>query len=729
MPKSTDRLQKFRNMQPAALREAGRPFLVLLPLSLAAWCSITYAIGLGQVNVVSRLGQPLLLELPVHGLEDPQNAARCVKADIGSLDGSVFIPVRTLLLTKGEDSLLQIRSTKTVNEPILSVMVSMGCDSPVRREYQVLMDMPQGSEAIAGASQAELAMPRNDKQLAAAARVAPEEGARVRQTASREDMRRERAPREKRRMTAKASHERARDAGTAAPIAILPVFAPFGLRLSTTLSVIPADIPASQENVAAQAPASASVAAASASASTQAIQATTASQAIQATPQPPQVSASRSAASVPALATTEPALRESNQNLLHWVQGLAAALAASFGGLLWMNRKMRRERELLEAEFDAHLFDDIEDGEEGREEDVQGESFAEPAILRPEPLQVENQQDAVNEVDAQRAVLGTAAPAAPDWLSLADDANSLSSASVAEQGGADNGQKRGFKNELLNLTSPEEISDLIELAETWLALNRPKAVIEILGPLNHVETPRSPLPWLYLMNAYRQVGDRASFDDLRLRTMESFNVDVPDWSSRHAVVSYPGNCLTDFPHITERIIALWNTPEVVPYLESLLPDDRKGIRQGFPLAVYQDILGLIHLASAPDREIAESGVPDDVMEIIHRKHPDSEAGTKEPLAFADFELDDPGPSPDAAVADVAGQALSSQQLADAGTSALMASGTREPLSLEPLPLTLEPLDLGPAEQAPAMEKMEKPEEPKAEPSLPKAEVTYIGRRA
>jgi hypothetical protein len=40
---------------------------------------------------------------------------------------------------------------------------------------------------------------------------------------------------------------------------------------------------------------------------------------------------------------------------------------------------------------------------------------------------------------------------------------------------------------------------------------------------------------------------------------------------------------------------------VVPYLKSLLRDDRNGTRHGFDLPVYRDILQLIALATDPDR--------------------------------------------------------------------------------------------------------------------------------
>jgi pilus assembly protein FimV len=46
----------------------------------------------------------------------------------------------------------------------------------------------------------------------------------------------------------------------------------------------------------------------------------------------------------------------------------------------------------------------------------------------------------------------------------------------------------------------------------------------------------------------------------------------------------------------QRIIELWPTDELVPFLEGLLVDDREGQRQGFDLVAYRDLLFLTNIA-------------------------------------------------------------------------------------------------------------------------------------
>jgi pilus assembly protein FimV len=62
----------------------------------------------------------------------------------------------------------------------------------------------------------------------------------------------------------------------------------------------------------------------------------------------------------------------------------------------------------------------------------------------------------------------------------------------------------------------------------------------------------------------------------------------------------PLRTLDDFPHIVDRIFDLWDSDQILPYLDGLLHDQRDGERQGFDLPVYRNILQLISLASEPD---------------------------------------------------------------------------------------------------------------------------------
>jgi pilus assembly protein FimV len=143
-----------------------------------------------------------------------------------------------------------------------------------------------------------------------------------------------------------------------------------------------------------------------------------------------------------------------------------------------------------------------------------------------------------------------------------------------------------------------EISDVMQLAEAWMSFHHPYKVLEILEPFKEVEQPESPIPWICLLDVHRVMGDREKFDAIHKRIKKIFNVKMPGWDSRFG--DEPIKTLADFPHIVDRIFTLWDTDEIVPYLDGLLHDRRDGEREGFDLPVYRNILQLISLASEPN---------------------------------------------------------------------------------------------------------------------------------
>lgn len=55
---------------------------------------------------------------------------------------------------------------------------------------------------------------------------------------------------------------------------------------------------------------------------------------------------------------------------------------------------------------------------------------------------------------------------------------------------------------------------------------------------------------------------------------------------------YPHNLEQQFPRVLARILELWGTPELDPYLTELMMDTRDGKRKGFPAEVASEILRL-----------------------------------------------------------------------------------------------------------------------------------------
>ena len=151
----------------------------------------------------------------------------------------------------------------------------------------------------------------------------------------------------------------------------------------------------------------------------------------------------------------------------------------------------------------------------------------------------------------------------------------------------------------------EEISDITQEAEFWMSVNDPQRAIEILNDQEDVAHPNSPVPWLYLLDLYRLVKDKSKYDRLRDRFVTLFNAHIPEFEA--VVIDVDVMHLENYPHLIERVCRMWNGSEIIPFLESLLVDDREGKRTGFELPVYRDILLLISIAHEIEKMSAIDG--------------------------------------------------------------------------------------------------------------------------
>ena len=149
----------------------------------------------------------------------------------------------------------------------------------------------------------------------------------------------------------------------------------------------------------------------------------------------------------------------------------------------------------------------------------------------------------------------------------------------------------------MHSTSVEEISDVMQEAEFWLSLHDLERAAEVLEPYATYEQPGSPLPWLYLFELYRDLGWAEKYGNLRDRFQRIFNARALTWDEQKLVLpGAPQRGLEDVPHVALKVTTLWQSEEVLPYLESLLVDDRDGTRAGFDLPIYKEIMFLILLA-------------------------------------------------------------------------------------------------------------------------------------
>lgn len=106
------------------------------------------ALGLGELDVRSRLGQPLHATVRILGASATA-AADCFSLTPGS--GGIAPPLRAQLNIEqaGEQTLLHIRTPQAVQDPIAQFVLVSDCEGRLQRDYVVLLDPPeQGVPAV-----------------------------------------------------------------------------------------------------------------------------------------------------------------------------------------------------------------------------------------------------------------------------------------------------------------------------------------------------------------------------------------------------------------------------------------------------------------------------------------------------------------------------------------------------------------------------------------------------
>ncbi|MDP1863317.1 MAG: hypothetical protein Q8K52_05350 [Thiobacillus sp.] len=104
--------------------------------------SSAIALGLGELSVRSHLGQALHVTVKILGT-NATTAAGCFS--LAPAEGAAVPPPRAQLsLDQGSgQALLHIRTPYAINDPIAQFSLISDCESPLRRDYVVLLDPPE----------------------------------------------------------------------------------------------------------------------------------------------------------------------------------------------------------------------------------------------------------------------------------------------------------------------------------------------------------------------------------------------------------------------------------------------------------------------------------------------------------------------------------------------------------------------------------------------------------
>lgn len=655
MLKPTDNAPSIRVRKPADALRIPR-LRRSTALQVAGWILMLMAVpasavGLGQLSVQSELGQPLRASIAMIGDGASGKVGTCFNARLMNADGAFIVNPRIAITTGSVGSSLVLSTTQAIAEPALTLMVEVGCGDGIRREFSILLDPPAtlpslvlkpGPASSQASSEAPAApMPRLAETRPAPARPAPVAKPIVATTIAQLEQAAP-APARKRpvRPTRSVLRLTSNDGKDAELINSI------GLRLSradrlASDGTTAANPPADPEKAAAIRAAQARFAAmlrdepnADATEQTndaklQALQAKMAL--LESETKRLKLESERNAA---AAAAASAAAESSVPGNVAWILGAVLLLSAGVSAWLLMRVRQLKQQNLVWDWEDGAAATDIKPGIDKEDSDhgvaavdqimaslpatatsaAVGGNASPPAAPEPSrptaspaPAPVTSAAESLSSplaFDGSPMAFEVAAPEP----ATAGNATGASASVPQSTETAGNSQTRAAgKGELEDLQfgeirttevpAVEEISDVMQEAEFWISLRDAQRAAEVLEPYAHTEHPSSPLPWLYLFDLYAELGRRDKYDVLHERFKHVFNGKIPTWDElKQATAPAPARGIVDIPHIAKKIETLWPSEQILPYLESLLIDDRDGTRIGFDVQVYKELMLLIGIA-------------------------------------------------------------------------------------------------------------------------------------
>lgn len=139
--------------------------------------------------------------------------------------------------------------------------------------------------------------------------------------------------------------------------------------------------------------------------------------------------------------------------------------------------------------------------------------------------------------------------------------------------------------------SVEELFDLEQQVDFFLALGQTESAVDLL--VSHIRGTggNSALPYIKLMEVYRQQGDSESHERTRKRFNQRFNAHAPAWGEDPRA----GRSLEQYPEVVIRLQRVWSSPlDALAELESLLYRRSRG--ELFDLPAFRDVLVLHGMA-------------------------------------------------------------------------------------------------------------------------------------
>lgn len=282
--------------------------------------------------------------------------------------------------------------------------------------------------------------------------------------------------------------------------------------------------------------------------------------------------------------------------------GAMSLIAGSLGvQLLRVNGERRRERE----ERRLKRLIDAADGE------------FEPRNRR----QVTEPHAPQTAVAAKAVELGEVPPTTPKTAPLTRIDASAAAQSTAVLGGSSAARE----------VSVEEMLDLDQQADFFLALGQDEAAIDLL--MGHIRGGggASPMPYLKLLDIYHRRADAEEYARMRERFNLRFNAIAPPLDADF----HGGRDLEQYESVVARLTASWSRPsDAVKALDEVLA--HRGTPEPFDLPAFRDLVLLLAVArdllTVAVPEVAPDGVDLELPLDVRAERPDNGRAVRQALA-------------------------------------------------------------------------------------------------
>ena len=533
----------------------------------------------GRINVTAVMGQPLQMLVALRSEDGERIGAECLSADI--LSGEQRLPANEIRVevragASANEWLARVTTTSPIVEPVLEINLTAGCEHPYTRHYTAFADpplAPSPATAMAVASLPEESLASIVAGRGAAPVAVPRAVAREARRSAALSPNRESSPRVPLRPAMAQARSAAHDSGRQAASRLqLEIGQGPILRMDVDDPVAIASAPGGGLG----AGPSGSLAAGEAEAADQRLLALESR--LRLLVRESQVAQARNADLQARLERSE-----SLASGVPWLSGTLAVLVLAAAALFWRKRSQRSgESRTWSARGRASagaIDDESQWGGSPGADTATGPSTEANLDRRDSGAATTGSDEPEAKLAASTTVAGAAAfggggitPAEryiasvpPAYDALAEPAREV---------------------------SVEELLDLEQQADFFIALGQEDAAVDLLMAYLRSTGGLSPLPYTQLLEIYRRQGDRSAYERIRARFNRRFNAYAPDWDTGPQT----GRWLEDYPDAVDHLESVWSSPlDAMAVLEAMLfrRDESQDL---FDLPAYKDVLLLYAIA-------------------------------------------------------------------------------------------------------------------------------------